>query len=261
MNVGTICDYLAAYAPPVLAEEWDAVGLLVGDRSRPLQRLMTCLTITPASAAEAMERQADLIVSHHPLPFRPLPRITTEVTAGRLLWQLIGRQIAVYSPHTAFDSCQGGINQRLAERCGLQEVQPLVPNRDWPQVGGGRYGVVMPEERLGDFVDRVKSALGLTTVRGVGRPDQAVRRVAVACGSAGSLMEPALLAGCDLLVTGETSFHSCLEAEAQGIGLLLVGHYASERFAIEELARDLAREYTSLEIWASQSESDPIHGW
>ncbi|MCO6454149.1 MAG: Nif3-like dinuclear metal center hexameric protein, partial [Pirellulaceae bacterium] len=83
-------------------------------------------------------------------------------------------------------------------------------------------------------------------------------RVAVACGSAGQFLPAAARAGCDLLLTGETSFHTCLEAQALGVHLLLPGHYASERFAVEQLAELLAAEFPALHIWASRHERDPL---
>ena len=93
-----IIAFLELLAPPRLAEEWDNVGLLVGDRGREAHRVMTCLTLTPDTAAEAVQEKADLVVAHHPLPFRSLKRLTTETTPGRLLLDLIAAQIAVYSP-------------------------------------------------------------------------------------------------------------------------------------------------------------------
>ena len=88
-DLNTVCKYLDQLAPPQLAEDWDNVGLLVGDRHRDVRRVMTCLTITPASAEEGVREGADLIVTHHPLPFRPLKRVTADSTPGRLLLQLI----------------------------------------------------------------------------------------------------------------------------------------------------------------------------
>ena len=90
-NIREICEFLEALAPARLAEDWDNVGLLVGDPTRAARRVMTCLTVTMDSAREAVQEQVDLIVTHHPLPFRPLHRLTVETTAGRLLWELIGR--------------------------------------------------------------------------------------------------------------------------------------------------------------------------
>lgn len=77
-------------------------------------------------------------------------------------------------------------------------------------------------------------------------------------GSAGQFLEEARDAGCDALVTGETSFHTCLEAEATGVALLLTGHYASERFAVEQLAELLASQFDDIQCWASEREADPL---
>lgn len=257
-TVDDICKFLDEFAPPSLAEEWDNVGLLVGDRQRPVKKLMTCLTVTPASAAEAVEQQADLIVTHHPLPFRPLKRLTADTVPGRLLLDLIAAGISVYSPHTAFDSAAAGINQRLAEGLGLTDLRPLVAAADGGELGAGRLGGLAAGTKVSDVVQRLKSFLGIDGLHVVGALDRSANCVAVACGSAGEFLAPARAAGCDVMVTGETSFHTCLEADATGVALLLAGHYASERFAVERLAEVLQSQFADFTIWASQRESDPL---
>ena len=87
--VDDVARFLDVFAPARLAESWDNVGLLAGDRHRPVRKVMTCLTITPASAQEAIAQGAELIVTHHPLPFRPLKRLTTDTPEGRLLCRLM----------------------------------------------------------------------------------------------------------------------------------------------------------------------------
>ncbi len=128
-TVAQIAAVLEELAPARLAEEWDNVGLLVGDQTRQVRRLMTCLTITPASAAEAVRAGAEMIVSHHPLPFIATRRLTADTTAGRLLLELIAAGVAVYSAHTAFDSAGEGINQRLAEGLELRGIAPWLHTR------------------------------------------------------------------------------------------------------------------------------------
>jgi dinuclear metal center YbgI/SA1388 family protein len=256
--LGTICDRLEALAPPALAESWDNVGLLAGDRSATVCRVMTCLTITPASAEEAVTRRADLVVSHHPLPFRPLQRVVTDTTVGRLLWQLLSHGVAIYSPHTAWDSTAGGINQQLAEGLALRDIVPLVPAADAPEIGSGRCGRLRDRLALRAVADRLKAFLALDRLQVVGDLEAPIERIAVACGAAGELLAPARQAGCQLLVLGETTFHSCLEAEATSLSLLLTGHFASERFAVEHLAARLAEVFPQLEVWASESEADPL---
>ncbi len=220
---------------------------------------MTCLTITPDSAAEAIAERADLIVTHHPLPFRPLKRLTAETSEGRLLLDLIAAGIAIFSPHTAFDSAQAGINQRLATGLKLANIAPLIPAAEPEQGGAGRYGMLAEPLELRELAMRVKQLLEIGNVQAVGPLDAEVRRVAVACGSAGEFLGPAQAAGCDCLVTGEVRFHTCLEAESLGVGLVLAGHFASERFAVEELADVLSERFVALTIWASEHEKDPLH--
>jgi dinuclear metal center YbgI/SA1388 family protein len=253
-----ICTFLDDFAPPHLAEEWDNVGLLVGDPSQSVSRVMTCLSITPASAAEAVRERADLIVTHHPLPFKPLKRLTSDHTPGRLLLSLIRAGIAVHSPHTAFDSAAEGINQQLAGGLGLESIAPLVPAADGQSLGSGRFGRLAQPTAISTIAARIKQFLKIDRVQLVGRREQLVSTAAVACGSAGSFLEPAMRAGCQLLVTGETSFHTCLEAEASGIALLLTGHYASERFAVEKLAEVLDGQFAGIEVWVSRDECDPL---
>jgi dinuclear metal center YbgI/SA1388 family protein len=222
---------------------------------------MTCLTITPTTVAEATEQRANLVVAHHPLPFRPITRLTSATTEGRLLLDLIAAGIAVASPHTAFDSASAGINRQLAEGLELTTVTPLVPAAD-PNgaagVGAGRWGHLPRPTMLAELAARVKSFLSVERLQLVGDPSQRVARVAVACGSGGALLEAAGRLGCDCLVTGEARFHTCLAAEASGVGMVLAGHYASERFAVQSLAEYLAQRLTAVTVWASAREQDPL---
>lgn len=263
-TVQDFSDFLEGFAPSRLAEDWDNAGLLVGDPALAVRRVMTCLTVTPASADEATREKVDLIVSHHPLPFRPLKRVTTDSVPGRLLWQLIRSGVSIHSPHTRFDSAAMGINQRLAAGLGLVDVLPLVPftdnhgGADPDGLGAGRFGHLAAPLSLDECAARLKQFLSIDGLHIVGEKSRSIKRVAVACGSAGAYLEVAGPLGCDLLVTGETSFHTCLEAEATGIALLLPGHYASERFAVECLADVLAEQFPGIEIWASRDEADPL---
>jgi dinuclear metal center YbgI/SA1388 family protein len=255
-TIGEITEFLEQFAPLELAADWDNVGLLVGDRAVQVTRMMTCLTVTAASATEAGEAGAQLIVTHHPLPFRPLNKLTTDLPTGRLLWQLMRAGISVYSPHTAFDSAADGINAQLASKLGLQNARPLVPHP--AGLGMGRHGVLDQPKSLQEFAAITKRILGVNYVQFVGDPTALVQTVGIACGSAADLLESAVISDCDVFVTGEARFHDCLEAEAQGIALLLVGHFASERLGVEHLAEVLAGKFPEIETWASRHEHDPL---
>ncbi len=247
------------FASTQLAEDWDNVGLLVGDRALPAERVMTCLTVTPETVDEAVQRRVDLIVTHHPMPFRPMKRLTTDTIAEGLVWQLARAGISVYSPHTAFDSAEDGINQSLGKRLGVGELESLIPQEaGTPEIGAGRLGRLPEPQTLAQFVKSIKLDLSIETVRVVDASGGSVERVAIACGSGGSFLGKAKARGCDTLVTGEATFHTCLEAQARGVSLVLLGHFASERFAVEILAELLGTAFESLEIWASTTERDPL---
>lgn len=256
ITVAEIAAFLEQLAPRELAESWDNVGLLVGERRWEVRRLMTCLTITPATAREAQQRKAEMIVAHHPLPFRPLARLTSETTPGRLLLELAAASIAVYSAHTAFDSAREGVNQRLAAGLKLRGITPLVARPTPP--GAGRFGWLAQPAELRELARRVMDFLAIRGLQIVGHPEQPIRMVAVGCGAADELLPAAIALGCDAMILGEARFHTCLEAEAAGVGLILPGHFASERFAVEQLAGTLAERFSGLEVWASRQEHDPL---
>lgn len=256
MQLSSLTDFLETVAPLELAEDWDNTGLLAGDPRQPVERVMTCLTVTQTTAEEAIRERADLVVSHHPIPFKPVSRLTSATTTGRLLWNLARHGVAVYSAHTAFDSAAHGINQQLSERLGLADVAPLVPHPGG--LGTGRMGSLAEPVPLATLSARVRGALGIEHCQTVGEPDRRVGRVAIGCGAADDLLDAAKALRCDAMLLGETRFHACLEAEDAGIGLILVGHYASERFAMETLADCLAAAFPTLAVWPSRDERDPI---
>lgn len=259
ITVSDINQFILEFAPPELAEDWDNVGLLVGDPDCAVSRVMTCLTITPESAAEAVEKQADVIVSHHPLPFRPLKKLTTENTASRLLLNLIKAGISVISPHTAYDSALDGINAQLADRFGFTQARPLIPSKsNDSNLGAARVAIAAQGATLNSLLNRTKAEFQISNVRFVGSPERLVKQVALCCGSGGSFLEPAIQAGCDTLITGEATFHTCLEAKANDVSLVLLGHHTSERFAVEYLAQVLGQQFKDIDVWASNDEVDPV---
>lgn len=257
-----ITTFLERFAPLELAASWDNVGLLLGDDAASVSRIMTCLTLTSDVAQEAIENRVDLIVSHHPVLFKPVQRLVKSSSPGNVLLPLLQAGVAVYSPHTAFDSARLGINQMLAERMELKDVQPLrkLSQIDDPQVGEGRRGTLERPQPLSQVLERVKTCLGPERIplQYTGSPEKMVTHVAIACGSAGEFLGDAISANCDLFLTGETRFHTMLEARERGIALILAGHYATERHGVEKLSDILQEEFPDLTCWASESESDPI---
>lgn len=260
-KLAEILNFLQQFAPLDLAEEWDNVGLLVGDENASIHRVMTCLTLTPDVAEEAIDKNVDLIVSHHPILFRSVKQLTSSTIEGKLLLRLIQNSIAVYSPHTAFDSASLGINQRLANDLGLTSVAPIRPLQKvgLPDgSGSGRHGKLHQPMQLATFLDRVREVLGIRHLQYVGDLSMEVCKIAVACGSAADFLRDAHDLGCDVLLTGEARFHACLDARNLGTALILAGHYATERPAVAQLADAITASMPDIQTWVSQVESDPI---
>lgn len=124
-TVADLASWMERFAPSRLAEPWDNVGLLMGDPGTQIDRVMTCLTVTPVTVAEAIDGGAGAIISHHPILFRPVKTIRADTPEGGMLWRLAGAGVAVLSPHTAFDNTVGGINDGLARRLELRDVGAL----------------------------------------------------------------------------------------------------------------------------------------
>ena len=249
---------LERFAPLDLAEDWDNVGLLVGDDQSEVKRVMTCLTLTPNVAAEAIREQADLIVCHHPIMFRPIQRITNATSEGKMLLDLIVGNVAVYSPHTAFDSAPDGINQRIAKVLELSNIHPIRPFADQDGLGSGRYGELSQPTTMENLLEVVKQKLGVSKLQYVGNLEQPVTKVGIACGSAAEFLNDAQKHDCEVLITGEARFHALLQAESLQMGMILLGHYGSERPAVEQLAEDIAGWFPEVKAWASSDEVDPL---
>ena len=191
-----------------------------------------------------------------------------------MLLELIGAQVSVYSPHTAFDSAADGINQHLAEALGLREIRPLRPlgggaAESAPQtsvvddattatIGAGRFGALPAAVTLREFNQHVKVALGVDHLQYVGDEEQRIERVAVACGAAAEFLLDAARHDCEVLLTGEARFHACLEARSRGLALVLPVHYATERPGVEDLAGRIGEAFAAT-VWASRAERDPLN--
>jgi dinuclear metal center YbgI/SA1388 family protein len=216
------------------------------------------LTVTDATLDEAIEREADLIVTHHPIPFKPVPRITSDSTTGKLLLRAIEHRIAIYSPHTAWDNSEHGINAQLAKKIGLHDVQPLATFsaeiRAPLNTGTGRCGTLPTETSIGSLQNTLTISIPHCQFRHTHSIERVVRKVGIVCGSGGSLLGLAIKAGCDAMLTGEATYHQCLEAEANNVALLMIGHFARESFAMTELASLLSQLHPEVSSMASQRE-------
>ena len=253
-TVKALYDYLDGLAPFRLQASFDNGGFLVGRGERIVTKILIALDITQEVVSEAAELGAELIVSHHPVIFHPAREITDDSPTGRKLLALIEGHIAAICAHTNLDAAAGGVNDILARRLGLTQIELL--HQDGLDPGGmpygiGRVGAVSGDMSAARFAAFVKEALGAGGVRYVdgGRP---IRRVAVGGGSCSGMMGEALVVGCDTFVTSDVKYDGFLDAKAQGLTLIDAGHFPTENLICPELAAWLKEGFPEVEVLLSR---------
>ena len=258
-TVSNILQFVETLAPRSMAMDWDNVGLLCGSRSTPVTKVLVALDPFEHVCKEAAQWGADVIVTHHPLIFRPLPNITDETTIGRGLMTLIKHDISAINAHTNLDQAPGGVNDVLAKTLGLKNVQVVNPcgttaeGQPW---GLLRMGEV-PEQSLDTFLNCVKTLLhceGLRFADG-GKP---VRKVAVGGGACGDGFREALAAGCDTFVTSDIKYNQFWDARDLGLNLIDAGHFHTENPVVSVLAEKIAAAFPEIEVKISESHRDCI---
>ena len=262
-TVREIYQYLDGLAPFSLQMEFDNAGFLVGRGERAVSKILVSLDITEEVAEEAAELGAELIVSHHPVIFRPAKSVTDGDPDGRVLLALAEHRIAAICAHTNLDAVAGGVNDALAQKLGLVQSEQLhqdgVDGSGRPD-GIGRVGSTTGAPMYAPaFAAFVKEALGANGVRYVDarRP---VRRVAVGGGACADLLRDALALGCDTFVTADVKYDQFLEAKALGITLMDAGHYATEQVVCPKIVEYLARCFPALEVRMSRTHRE-VYGW
>ncbi|MBS2548707.1 Nif3-like dinuclear metal center hexameric protein [Catenulispora sp. NL8] len=227
---------------PTWAEPWDAVGLVCGDPDAPVRTVGFAVDPVAAVIEEALDRGADLLVTHHPLFLRGVHGVPATTFKGRLVHQLIRGGTALFTAHTNADSADPGVSDALARALDLHDLRPLEARAGNPELGIGRVGELAEAEPLARFAARVAAALPATAggLRIAGHAETPVRRVAV-CGGAGDTFFDAVRAsGADVYVTADLRHHPASEAvEAGGPALIDVAHWASEWPWLEHAAETL----------------------
>ena len=233
---------LFAWAPRELAMSGDNVGHLVGDGETPVRKILVALDITEAVVAEALETGAELIVSHHPVmnsAWEPVQSVRSDTRQGRILTALLRGGVSAICMHTNLDAAEGGVNDILAQQLGLQDTEPLTPEKI------GRIGTLKCEIPLVEFTRSVIKLLGCNGLRytDCGKP---VRRVAVGGGACGEYISRAIMLGCDTFVTSDLKYHQFLEHWE--LNLIDAGHFPTENGVCKAVAAYLSAAFPTIAV-------------
>ncbi len=250
MNSIEVIKYFESKYPTELAYEWDNVGLQIGTLNSKVERILVTLDVTKEVVKEAIKNKVNLIISHHPLMFKPMQNIVFDSPRGWIIKHLIQHNIAVYSAHTNFDQAEGGMNDILAKEVGI--LDPLLLDE---QDNIGRYGTIQ-KMKLELFVEKLKSLFQLSSVKVIGKTDKMVEKVGISGGSGSHHMYAAKKRNCDVYITGDITYHTALDAIQLGLTLIDVGHHIEVIF-VREVAKDLKGQFPDIEIIESKVNSNP----
>lgn len=257
VTVEQVAQVIEKIAPKSWAEDWDNVGLLVGDGSASIDRILIALDGTLEVVEEAKEWGAQLIIAHHPIMFKPLKNLRTDNSAAQIPLRLLQYQIGYYAAHTNLDQSILSSSRALGDVLGLDDMKVLEeaecsfnPIQDQDRQGYGVIGYLPSPEKLGDvwrdFLNTLEQ-LGvceqpgdLAGIRLAGALDKTVRKVAIVNGSGASFMQKALFKGTDLFIAGDLDHHSVLDALDRGMAVGDLGHFLSEAPMLQALYHYLA---------------------
>ena len=252
-TVQQIYEEMQRIAPLALAERWDNPGLLV-DCGGEVSRVLVTLDITPEVVEEAARKGCGLIVSHHPVIFSPLKKLSGQDVA----FQLVKSGISAICMHTNLDAAEGGVNEVLAGIFGMREMEAFAE-------GCGRVGSIEPVT-VPELAKKAQKELASRCNQPFNGPavqvkfadtGKVVRRLAVISGAGGSLFEDAIAQGADCLLTGEANHHHAIDAKRLGLSLIAAGHYATEFPVTAAVAEKLRTAFPELEVLVSEDARDP----
>lgn len=274
----TLAQVLASFHqifPPQLAESWDASGLILGREERPVSRIGFAVDATSATATEALQEGAGLLITHHPLLLRGASFLPASSYKGNIIHQLIEGGCGLLAAHTNVDSAPYGTNEAFMDLLGISDRQVLAGANSSQirgqevQVGIGRVGNFPQPVRLKEIANLIAQFLPATAagIRVAGRPDQKIQRVAVCTGAGDSLFDAVRAQEADLYITADLRHHPASEAREEALlaqgkpALIDCSHFASEwvgmKSAAGQLQAALAAQGFQVTTYVSTLNTDP----
>lgn len=236
--------------PKNAALEWDNVGLLAGRNDKEVKKIYIALDLTDGVIARAIEAGVDMIITHHPMIFAPIKRVTDETLCGRRLITLIQQDICYYAMHTNYDVL--GMAELSGQKLGLLDAEVLEITTDTGE-GIGRIGTLPERVSLEKCCELVKQAFEIPDVKVFGDLDKEVYRVAISPGSGKSMIACALEKKADVLIAGDFDHHSGLDAVDMGLAIVDAGHYGTEYMFVADVCKFLKDHMPEIEICAEET--------
>ena len=232
-----IINILEKKFPKINAEEWDNVGLLVGDYDKEVKKIQFSIDASLEVIENAIKEKVDMIITHHPFIFKAIKSINEQDILSKKIRALIRNDINIYSIHTNLDSSVSGLNDYVLEKLGYTDYKFLDYDEE-KNCGIGR--IFKLEKDLKKFIEELKLKLQISNLRVISNDlNKKIKKVALINGSAMSYWRKAKKEKIDLFITGDVGYHDALDARESGLAVIDFGHYESEHFFHEVLIKEL----------------------
>lgn len=256
MKISRIVSYLDNRFPKDLAWEQDLerIGLVIGDANIDVKNVLLTLDLTLDVLEEAISKDANLIICHHPLIFNPVFKIFFQSQLGKILSLMFKHQISLYVMHTNLDIGVGGVNDVLAKRLGITNVQGVVEKDSYL-----RYGEIKAVSLL-ELAEIVKKEFNLRGVRMVGDENKKITTVGIIGGAGGREDEilNALNHQLDCYITGEIRLSAAQLAQENNLALIEINH-GVEKYVFDNLTVDLEKDLgLKNQVFITSIETDPL---
>ncbi|MCH3964669.1 MAG: Nif3-like dinuclear metal center hexameric protein [Clostridium sp.] len=266
LKVKDIHDIMEQYAPSRLKEDYDNVGLMIGNMKNEVKSVLVSLDCTLEVIEEAKNNGCNLIFTHHPLLFSKPKSITTDTLTGLKIIKLIKNDINVYSSHTNLDSTFGGLNDIIMQMLNFKNssiIEHCCIDRDYftSHSGIGRFSELESSITLAELCVQVKEKLQIKHLRYVGDDNKIIKKVAVINGSGKDYFYKAKMLGADCIITGDTTYHYVSDFNEEGIAVIDAGHFGTEWPAISRVADYLKNRIEAMgfqnNVILSKTNADP----
>ena len=261
MKNSEVIDYLDQTFHPEYQEDYDNSGFLVGSRDDEYKGALVALDLTDAVVDEALRLGLNLIVTHHPVIFGGVKRLTADSPLGALLLKLIQHGMSVYAAHTNLDNMAWGVSGELAARLGLRECLVLCESVHGPGIGAGIVGTLPQPVAPDAFLQQVKTLIGIPTLRTSNMQDYrrpTLQRVALCGGSGAEFIADALAAGADIYLSADLKYHDFQRTDGRML-LADIGHYESEQFAKDIIFRRISEKFSNFACRISSTQKSLVH--
>lgn len=258
MKCSEVMKQLEILSPVQFAEEWDNVGLLAGRKDKEITSVMIALDATEKVIDEAVQRGVSMLLTHHPMIFKPLKKVTDDDFIGNRLVRLLRQDICYYAMHTNFDVM--GMADAAADEINLSErdVLDVTYEDEIAKEGIGRCGRLSHIMSLEECAEFVKDRFRLSRVKVFGGRGSVVERAAICPGSGKSTIQCAIKSSSDVLITGDIDHHTGIDAVAQGLCIIDAGHFGLEKIFLPYMEEYLKRELPEIKVYRA-AEEEPFY--